>query len=157
MTDLDDIKRDLAEARAALLKTLEGVTPEQAARQPPGEVTDEEQRWEINQVIWHVGTTEDAFRRQIDQGLAGRPIVNTPAPARPAHMTTAPLLVEWLLQSRRPTDALLRRLTVVDLDHEFTMPNGATRTPRQRLQTMIQHDRDHAEQVRALLALAAEA
>ena len=156
-TDLDDIKRDLAAAREALIRSLDGVTLAEIVRRPPGEITDDEQRWPINDVIWHVGAQEDTFRRQIDQGLAQRPITTAPNAKRPTHMTTAPLLVEWLVQSRRPTDALLRRMTVADLDREFTMPNGATRTPRQRLATMIQHDRDHADQVRALRALPAEA
>ncbi len=157
MTDLDDIQRDLAEARAALIAGLAGLTPEQIARRPPGEITDEEQRWPINDVIWHVGVTEDAFCRQIAQGLAERPIVNTPAPKRPEILTTAPLLVEWLIQSRRPTLALLKRLNATDLDTEFTMPNGAKRTPRQRLTTLLGHDRDHLVQVNALRALSAEA
>ena len=72
MTDIDDIQTELSAARADLLDAFEGVTQEQMDRRPPGEITDDEQRWPITDVLWHVGHTEDRFRRTIDQGIGGR-------------------------------------------------------------------------------------
>ena len=156
MTDLDDIERDLTAARAALLASLEGVTLEEIARRPPGPVSDDEQRWPIVEVVWHVGLTEDRFRLTIDQVISGREVTPAAPRVRPAHMTTATLLHEWLMQTRQPTEALLRRMQPADLDREYVRPDGAKRTPRQLLAIIVQHDRDHAEQVRTLRALPAQ-
>ena len=153
MSDLDDIQRDLAAVRAALFASLEGVTPAELEHRPPGPITDDEQRWPIVEVIWHVGLTEDRFRLTIDQVITGRDVTPAAPRVRPAIMTTATLLHEWLVQTRQPTEALLRRMQPADLDREYTRPNGTKRTPRQLLATIVQHDLDHAEQVRALRAL----
>ena len=154
MTDLDDLQHDLQAARTELLAALEGVTPAELERRPPGEITEDEQRWPIVEVLWHIGQVEDRFRRLIDQGLGGRPIVAEPTRPRPTHLTTPALLLEWLKQSRRPTEALLRRIADADLDIEIPRPDGSTRTPRRYLALLANHDRDHATQVRALRALA---
>ena len=61
-----------------------------------------------------------------------------------------PRLLEWLEQSRRPTEVLLGHLQPADLDLEIPRPDGSTRTPRRYLQIMVNHDRDHAGQIRAL-------
>lgn len=153
MTEIQDIQRDLEAARADLLLSLEGVTQAEFERHPPGEITDDEQRWPIVEVLWHVGQVEDRFRRVIDQGLEGRPLVADPPRPRPAHLTTPALLLEWLAQSRRPTEALLRRMTDVNLDLEIPRADGSTRTPRRYLTIIANHDRDHAGQVRALREL----
>ena len=153
MSDIDDIRSDLEGARADLLDALEGVTQEEFDRRPPGEITDDEQRWPIVQILWHVGQTDDRFRRIIEQGLEGRTSPPHPARPRPAHLTTPPLLLEWLEQSRRPTTALLRRLTDADLDFEMVRPDGTTRTPRRYLALLVNHDHEHATQARTLRAL----
>lgn len=153
MTDLDTFRHDLQAARAELLAALDGVTQAEFDRRPPGEITDDEQRWPIVEVLWHIGQVEDRFRRQIDQRLGGRAITQEPAHPRPQHLTTPALLLEWLVQSRRPTEALLRRMQDADLDLEVVRPDGSTRTPRRFLELLVNHDRAHAQQVRDLRAL----
>ena len=153
MTEIQDIQHDLQAARAELLAALEGVTQAEFERHPPGEITDDEQRWPIVEVLWHVGLIEDRFRRIIDQGLDGRPAVADPPRPRPTHLATPALLHEWLDQSRRPTEALLRRMTDAQLDLEIPRADGSTRTPRRYLAIIANHDRDHAGQVRALREL----
>ena len=155
MTEIDDIQQELAAARAELLAALAGTTPEELDRRPAGEITDDEQRWPIVEVLWHVGVTEDRFRRTIDQALGGREITTDPPRTRPAHLTTLPLLLEWLDQSRRPTEALLRRMAPADLAIEIPRPDGSTRTPARFLAILTSHDRQHAQQVRDLRALPA--
>lgn len=155
MTNIDDIQSELSAARADLLDALEGVTQEQIDRRPPGEITDDEQRWPITDVLWHVGHTEDRFRRTIDQALGGRDVAMEPVRARPAHLTTLPLLLEWLEQSRRPTETLLRQMTDEQLEFEIPRPDGTTRTPLRYLEILVSHDHAHADQVRALKALPA--
>lgn len=155
MGETDDLLRDLRAARAELLAAIEGITQAELDRRPPGPVTDDEQRWPAGEVLWHAGAVEDEFRLTIDQALGGRPITATRLRERPAHVTTAALLREWLDQTRRPTEVLLGRMTDADLDREFTRPDGQTRTPRRLLTILVRHDRNHAEQVRALRALPA--
>lgn len=155
MTDIDDVQQELAAARAELLEALAGTTAEELERRPPGEITDDELRWPIVEVLWHVGVTEDRFRRTIDQALDGREVTTDAPRTRPAHMATLPLLLEWLDQTRRPTEALLRRMTSSDLEIEIPRPDGSTRTPARFLAILTGHDRQHAQQVRDLRALPA--
>ena len=153
MTQIDDFLRDMTEARADLIDSLQGVTQEEFDRRPPGEVTDDEQRWPIVQVLWHIGQVEDRFRRIIEQGLAGRTSATTPFTRRPAHLTAPAQLREWLDQTRRPTEVLLRHLDDAALDVEIPRADGSTRTPRRYLTMIVNHDHDHATQVRTLRAL----
>lgn len=153
MSETADLQRELAAARAELLAALEGVTQEQFVRRPPGPVTDDEARWPLRDVLWHVGVYEDWVRRVIGQGLDGRPVVPFEARQRLAHLNTPPLLHEWLDQSRRPTEVLLQHLHDADLDREFEVPGRGPRRPRALLAGLARHDRNHAEQVRALRAL----
>ena len=153
MSAIDEIRRDLEAARADQIAAREGGTQAEFDRRPPGEVSDDEQRWPIVEVLWHIGQVEDRFRRAIDQGLDGRPVVADPTRPRPAHLTTLALLREWLDQSRRPTESLLRRMTDAALDVEITRADGSTRTPRRYLAIIANHDHEHAAQVRALRAV----
>ena len=153
MSDAADLLSDLHDARAELLAALEDITQEQLVRRPSGEITDGEERWPVRDVLWHVGLYEDWLRRTIDQGLGGRPVAAFDARSRPAHLNTPALLREWLDQSRRPTEVLLQRLHDADLDREFDVPGRGPRRPRALLSGLARHDRQHAEQVRALRAL----
>ncbi len=153
MIEIDTILSDLETARADLIDSLDDVTDEDLARPPAGAITDDEQRWPIVQVLWHIGQVEDRFRRIIDLGLQGRMSAAGAFSDRPAHMTTPALLREWLGQTRRPTEVLLRRMTDADLDVEIARADGSTRTPRRYLTMIVNHDHDHATQVRALRAL----
>lgn len=150
MSDIDEITRQLQDARAELLEALDGVTQEEFEHKPVRESDDQEDHWSILEVLWHVGLTEDRFRRTIDQALGGREVTTDPPRERPAHLTTPALLLEWINQARRPTEALLRRMTDTDLAIEIPRPDGSTRTPLRYLQILANHDRDHAGQVRAL-------
>ncbi|MGE3855745.1 MAG: DinB family protein [Dehalococcoidia bacterium] len=153
MSAIDDIKQELDEARAELLEALDGVTQEEFEHKPVAQDDSDEDHWSILQVLWHVGLTEDRFRRTIDQALDGREVTTDPPRERPAHLTTPALLLEWIAQARRPTEALLRRMTDADLAIEIPRPDGSTRTPLRYLQILVNHDRDHAGQVRALRQL----
>ncbi len=153
MTEIEDIQRELADARADLLDALAGVSQAEIDRRPAGEITDDEQRWPIVEVLWHIGVTEDRFRRTIDQAMDEREVTTDAPRTRPPHMTTPPLLLEWLDQTRRPTEALLRRMTATDLAIEIPRPDGSTRTPARFLAILAGHDRQHAQQVRDLRAL----
>ena len=153
MTEIDDVQQEMAAARAELLAALVGTTAEELERRPPGEISDDERRWPIVDVLWHVGVIEDRFRRTIDQALDGRELTTDAPRTRPAHMTTLPLLLEWLDQSRRPTEVLLQRMNSADLAIEIPRPDGSTRTPARFLAIIAGHDRQHAQQVRDLRAL----
>ncbi len=154
MTEIDALREQLRDARIDLLAATEGATPTEVERRPPPGAEGEAQ-WSMIEVLWHVGHTEDRFRRTVDQVLGGRPITDDLPRKRPAHLVTLELLHAWLDQTRRPTETLLRQMTDADLDREFVRPNGSTRTPRLVLETLVRHDRDHAEQVRALRDLEA--
>lgn len=150
MGDLDGLRAELAEARAELLATLEGLTQEEFVQAPPGEATDDEARWPIREVLWHVGLVEDWLRRVSDQGVAGRPIGGYRARTRPAVTGDVAALVQWLEQCRRPVLALLERIPEDALDREFTLPEGEVRTARRLFAHIARHDREHAAQVRVL-------
>jgi uncharacterized damage-inducible protein DinB len=150
MSAIDDITRELADARTELLEALDGVTQTEFDHRPPRDDDADEDHWSILEVLWHVGVTEDRFRRTIDQALDGREVTTDAPRERPAHLTTPALIIEWIHQARRPTEALLRRMTDADLAVEIPRPDGTTRTPLRYLQILVNHDRDHAGQVRAL-------
>ncbi len=163
MADLTAIHPEVAsvlamveEARDEVLATLQGVTQAQFVRRPPGEVTPEDERWPIRDVLWHVGLVEDWYRRSIDAALGGRAVEPYEAIRRPARLNTLPLLIEWLDQTRRPLRSLLGRIGPADLDREVAWAGGRTRTPRAALGRLAEHDRVHVEQVRDLLALPPE-
>ena len=159
MTAIDDVRKEFDTARADLLDALDGVTQEEFDRVPPPVANasgEDEAQWSMVEVLWHVGHTEDRLRRTIDQAIDGRTLTEDAPRTRPAHLVTPELLIAWIDQARRPTDALLRRMTDDHLDLEFVRPNGSTRTPRWVLQILTNHDREHAQQVRALRALPAE-
>jgi len=152
MSEIDDLRAQMQQARAELLAALDGVTQEQLERQPPPGAEGEAQ-WSMVEVLWHVGHTEDRLRRTVDQALGGRPITDDAPRSRPAYLVTRELLTAWLEQTRRPTEVLLRDMAEADLDREFLRPNGSTRTPRWVLELLVRHDRDHAAQVRTLREL----
>ncbi|MPZ99658.1 MAG: hypothetical protein GEU80_10050 [Dehalococcoidia bacterium] len=152
MTTANELRDEMAAARAELLASLEGVTQEDFVRPPLGEVTEGEQRWPVRDVLWHVGLLDDWFRRMIDQARGGRAIDRFEARRCPAHLNTPELLREWLEQTRHPTLVLLEKLDAEALDRPFTLPAGERRTPRYLLGYLARHDREHAAQVRTLRA-----
>jgi uncharacterized damage-inducible protein DinB len=153
MSDVEDLRARMAAARNALLVALDGVTQDQLVRRPPGEVTEEEQRWTMRDVLWHVGTVEDWIRRMSSQALGGRPIDAYAPPRRPAVTNTLPLLLEWLDQTRGATMAFMRDLEDEDLAIEFVTPAGEDRTIGRVLNHLAVHDGQHREHVLALLEL----
>ncbi|MEI7924742.1 MAG: DinB family protein [Chloroflexota bacterium] len=150
MSAIDNIKHELDEARTELLEALDGVTQAEFDHKPPRDNDTDEDHWSILEVLWHVGVTEDRFRRTIDQALGGREVTTDPPRERPAHLETPALLIEWINQARRPTEAMLRHMSDADLQIEIPRPDGSTRTPQRYLEILVSHDRDHAGQVRAL-------
>lgn len=153
MSEVEALRARMASARGELLGALEGVSQAQLVRRPPGEVTEEEQRWTMRDVLWHVGTVEDWIRRMAAQARDRRPIDAYAPPRRPAITNTLPLLIEWLDQTRRPTLAFMRDLEDEDLATEFVTPAGEERTIGRVLNHLVVHDGQHTEQVLALREL----
>lgn len=153
MTDVDDLRAGLDAARGELLAALEGVTQEQLVRRPPGEVTVDEQRWPIRDVLWHAGAVEDWIGRMASQALGGGPVDGYAAPRRPAITNTLKLLLDWLEQRRDATLALICALEDRDLAIEFTTPGDEHRTIGRVLAHLVVHDRQHRDQVLALREL----
>jgi uncharacterized damage-inducible protein DinB len=148
--EIDALRDDLAASRAELLAAVEGITPEEFERRPPGEPTEADERWPVRDVLWHVGLIDDWFRRMISQAMAGKPLDRYRRFGRPPQVDTPERLVMWLEQARRPLLSLLGRLPEERLDEEFTLPEGEVRTVRRLLTYLVRHDRVHAEQVRGL-------
>lgn len=153
MSDVEALRARMAAERAELLRALDGVTQAQLVRRPPGEVTEEEQRWTMRDVLWHIGTVEDWIRRMASQALDGRPIDGYEPPRRPAITNTLPLLIEWLDQTRGATLAFMRNLEDEDLATAFVTPAGEERTIGRVLNHLVVHDGQHQEQVLGLLEL----
>ena len=150
MSAIDNIKHELDEARTELLEALDGVTQAEFEHKPPRDNDTDEDHWSILEVLWHVGVTEDRFRRTIDQAVGGRDVTTDPPRERPPHLETPALLIEWIHQARRPTEAMLRHMSDADLELEIPRLDGSTRTPQRYLEILVNHDRDRAAQVRAL-------
>ena len=148
--DLDRLRAELDDARGELLRSIDGITQEQFVRRPPGEVTEADERWPVRDVLWHVGYSDDWTRRAIDHALRGEDAPRYEHRRRPAYLNTPELLREWLEQSRRPTLSLMRRMSDGDLEHEVRLADGRTRRVADLLRELAEHERTHAEQVRAL-------
>ena len=153
MSEVEALRHRLAVARAELHDALEGVSQAQLVRRPPGEVTEEEERWTMRDVLWHVGTVEDWIRRMAAQARDGRPIDAYAPPRRPAITNTLPLLLKWLDQTRGATVAFMRDLEDGELATEFVTPAGEERTIGRVLNHLVVHDGQHREQVLALREL----
>ncbi|MSP21444.1 MAG: DinB family protein [Dehalococcoidia bacterium] len=145
---------DLAQSRAVLLAAIEGVSPEAFVRPPAGSVTTsddlDDARWSVRDILWHIGLLDDWFRLLIDQTLGGRLLAPWQPRMRPEHLETPDFLRAWLTQTRGALLARAHRLSTTDLDTEFAPPEGKTRTPRRLLARLVQHDLDHASQIRRL-------
>jgi hypothetical protein len=151
---VDDLRSEIEAARAELVDAVAGMTEADLVRRPASADGGGEE-WCAADVLWHVGLVEDWFRRMILQSTLGRPIAAFLSRPRPAHLANAELLVAWVDQTRRPLLALMRRLDDAALEREFVLPEGEVRTPRRLIAYLARHDREHAEQVRALRGLAA--
>ncbi len=155
MREIEDLRARLEVARAELLAALEGVTQEQLVRRPPGEVTTDDQRWTLREVLWHIGTVEDWIGRMASQARDEREIDGYEPLRRPAAMNTLPLLLGWLDQTRSATLRFVQGLTDEELAIEFTTPAGEQRTVGRVLHHLAVHDAQHREQVLALRELPA--
>jgi len=156
VSDVESLRRALADGRADLLTALEGVTQEEFIRRPPGEPTDADARWPVRDVLWHVGMFEDWVRRGVDAARRGVEATAYEPRRRPAHVSTPALLLEWLAQTRRPTLVLLGKLRDEELGVAHRV-GGRERTFARGLAHLGEHDREHARQVRQLRALASGA
>lgn len=141
MGDIEALTADLESARASLLEALEGLTEDEFAAEVDGR--------SIRETLWRVGLEEDWARRAVSKASAGHtPDAFRPL-QRPGVTNTLGHLVAWLEQCRRPTLALLKRLTEHDLDREFALPDGEARTARGLLEQIAQRDREHAAEIGA--------
>jgi hypothetical protein len=150
---IEALRVELEAARGELIEALEGIRQEEFVRRPPGEVIEGEERWPVRDVLWHVGYSDDWTRRAVDHGLRGEAAPPFEHRRRPAYLNTPELLREWLDQSRRPTLSLMRRMRDDDLEREVRLASGRSRRIGDLLREAAAHDREHAEQVRALRAL----
>jgi len=141
--DIGALEASLHEARAALLDAVDGVTEAEFAQATPDDAS-------IRDLLWRTGLQEDWARRTVSLASAGRPLPAFQARPRPPVTSEVSHLLAWLEQCRRPTLALLRRLTEDDLRREFTLPDGETTTALDLLASIASHQHAHAEAVRAL-------
>jgi uncharacterized damage-inducible protein DinB len=155
MRDIEDLRARLEVARAELLTALEGVTQEELVRRPPGEVTTNDQRWTLREVLWHIGTVEDWIGRMASQARDGRATEGYAPPRRPAARNTLALLLGWLDQTRSATLRFVQGLTDEELAIEFTTPPGEQRTVGRVLHHLAVHDDQHREHVLVLRELPA--
>lgn len=149
----DALRAELDDARGELLASVDGITQDEFARRPPGGASEADERWPVRDVLWHVGYSDDWTRRAVDRGLRGEAAPPFEHRRRPAYLNTPELLREWLDQSRRPTLSLMRRMRDDDLEREVRLASGRSRRIGDLLREAAAHDREHAEQVRALRAL----
>ena len=148
MDEIDRLRSDLDKALAGLIEGVAGIAQE-AFERPRGDTS-------IRDRMWRAGLVEDWTRRAVDQGLAGREVAIMVDRDRPAIAQTPDYLITWLEQCRRPTLALLRRLSDDALDQQFTLTAGESTRPRALLEALAGRLRDDAEQVRAWRALEEE-
>jgi hypothetical protein len=146
----------LGAARAALLAVLEGIDQETLVRRPPGEPSDEDERWPIRDVLWHVGEQEERWQRWARLALKGRNLESFARGRRPAAVNTLPALLTWLEQRRSSTHVLLEefgRLEERELTREREQPPGwrAPLSLEDMLGLLERHDRAHTKQVAELL------
>lgn len=149
--ELEALLTALAAARAGLLAALDGMPAETFVRHPAGPVATDEERWNVRDFLWHAGLLDDWYRLLIDQALGGRPLAAWKPGARPAHIETPELLLEWLNQTRGALLARARRLSDADLDVQFAPPDSEPATPRRLLEHLVKQDVAHASRVQGLL------
>lgn len=151
--DLERLSAELESARAELLASFEGISRAAFERVPEaddaGGDADAGRRRSVRDLLWHVGLVEDWTRRTVDQGVNGRDTAPYEHRDRPAIAQAPEYLVAWLEQCHRPLRALLRRLPEDTLDRPFTITTGESQTPRQLLEHLAAHDREHAAQIAA--------
>jgi hypothetical protein len=153
----DQLRPAVAEARAALLAQLAGVSVAQAAFRPPE--GDGEDAWSISEAVRHVINVETRMAARIRKlGRGEEPHLPSTGPGYMADVDTAPLpaLVKKLQASRAALLAAVdeidgrERLDTLDRHRVFGELNCRGWF---RLQGL--HEQDHARQIGKLKAMAA--
>jgi DinB superfamily len=157
MSGVDDARAELAAARDELLAAIDGITREELLRPPPGEPSPQDERWPIRDVLWHVGMWDDYVRRSIDATRRHVPPPPFENRIRPLQLETPEMLRAWIDQARHLTLVLLGKLSEAELAETRRGPNGRDSSFRSALAFLASHDRQHAQQVRALRAEGAAA
>ena len=151
----------MAEARAALLAVVEGISQAALVRRPSseegGEAGDDEERWPIRDVLWHVSEQERRWQRWVEAERGGAALGDWSRERRPAHVNRLDDLTRALVEAREVTDAVLDRLVAELDDRALERPRP---TPRSEWELafaqlpglLARHERDHLQQIERLLS-----
>ena len=151
MSSPADLSARLNEARAALLALVRDLTHEALVGRPPASASPDDERWAIRDVLWHVGEVEQGWSRWMGTALAGEPPRGYRARRRPAAMNTLPRLLDWLRETRGETLALLEGLGEAELELLHPTSWSSEWSLAAALTHLVEHDQEHAQQVRDLL------
>ena len=141
---------ELGEARAELRSVLALVDPRQEIY--PG--------WTVKQVVAHIAGWDEAvsasLRAHLGCGEAGTPAAtgidpyNAESVATREALSTDQVVAEWEL-ARRELIAMVREIPEGRWDEAHLYAWGERGTVSQELAIFIHHEREHAEEIRALL------
>ena len=149
----NDLRTRLLESRAALLDGVGNASHEAFIRRPPPSGREDDDRWAVRDVLWHVGNRDQRWRAWMEAELAGTPQQRaTPRQPRPAAMNTLPLLLGRLEETRAATLALLDTLDAQALERRGARPGGDGELSfAEVFGLLIEHDREHAAHIGRLL------
>ncbi len=152
MTTLAELRDQLAEARETLLSLVRDLPQEAFVRPPARGSSDDDERWPVRDVLWHLGDQEQRWQRWFAAARRGEQLSDFARERRPSHVSTLPQLLDWVAQWRDATLELLGDLDAEELARPHRSPRpGDDLSFEQVLGLLVRHERMHAEQVRALL------
>ena len=152
MATLAEFRAQLNEAREALLALVRELPHEALVRRPATTPSDDDERWAVRDVLWHVGEQEQRWRRWIAAAQRGEQLAEFARQRRPAHANALPQLLDWLAETRDATLELIGDLATAKLRRPHPSPRrGDELSFEQVLGLLVRHDRMHAEQVQDLL------
>ena len=159
-SEVDELRRGLAEVRARLLETIAGVSEEQFKKRPS--VAGEGPNWCIAEVLAHLLQQEKLRASRIALALEqdGAPV--TPGTeeehfeaARAGRASPVPQLIHGLLASRREVERLLDMAAAIDggLARATTHPQHGSQSVAWILRAkVIDHEAEHVAQIEAIKA-----
>ena len=167
--DLETLKREVLEARAAMLTVLRETSPAQAT------LTPDPTRWSVRDIAEHITIAEGSMRKlvrgTIERMRAGRPLYQgvheakglriqevmaryfpkraiAPEVVQPKTQDPLPLLIQRYEALGESLDADFTLYAQVDLEGlVYPHPFGVALDMSQWLQLMAAHTRNHARQV----------
>ena len=149
---VDELKRKMAEERAALIAAAKGLSPEDALRVPK-DAEGEEQWTALEQLahLWEMEKSYDAWVRAALReenpdlsGVRGEPVR---IPIEDANGHAVETMLRALEVERAYTNGLIDGLALEAFDRTATSPVFGTLTVLQWLRSFYRHDRQHAAQI----------